>query len=207
MRHLTKSWKNKRSGFTHRIRWYEDTADDIRLQVETPEGKWNLYPNNREEAQQLWDHFKATTNRFLTVGGHFEMYITKPAFFATRTFVNDLYLALGDTLLEKRPGYTYMGSLFAIVQLPKAYAVIISNAKYEFDDLGEAEDFLFDHYVLPEWWTWPVNTELPVYGAREFMVLAIDRQSIATYRTLDNRLVDVGRNPDGSVFPVLASYN
>lgn len=62
MRTLCITWKNKRSGFTRRARWYaastEELGTDIRLCLEDESGKMNHYPSNESEAQMMWDLFK-----------------------------------------------------------------------------------------------------------------------------------------------------
>lgn len=55
-RMLRKEWKNKRSGWSFRIRWFE--GDGIRLQLEDPERKINVYPRDRERAEEVWFQFK-----------------------------------------------------------------------------------------------------------------------------------------------------
>lgn len=58
-RTIHKRWQNKRPGWTHRITWYQGAEDnDIRLQYETTEGKWNVYPDNEEEAEICFQAFK-----------------------------------------------------------------------------------------------------------------------------------------------------
>lgn len=62
MRTIHKQWKNRRSGFTHRITWYQDPGGgNIRLQVETPDGSKNLYPASQGSAQAEWDQFKGNS--------------------------------------------------------------------------------------------------------------------------------------------------
>lgn len=63
-RMLLISWKNKRSGFTRRARWYAQDSDNLGVNVrialeDTDEGSQNHFPPDREAAQKLWDDFKA----------------------------------------------------------------------------------------------------------------------------------------------------
>lgn len=60
MRSIHQQWKNRRSGFTHRITWYQDRQlGNIRLQLETPDGRTNQYPKDRAEAEAIWSKFIA----------------------------------------------------------------------------------------------------------------------------------------------------
>jgi len=59
MRSIHKQWKNKRSGFTHRITWFQDDLGNIRLQLETPDGRTNKYPVDRANAELVWEQFKS----------------------------------------------------------------------------------------------------------------------------------------------------
>ena len=62
MRSKIKSWQDLRSGWSFRITWYED-GDDIRLKIETDDGVRNIYPENREEADMIWEDFKECNQR------------------------------------------------------------------------------------------------------------------------------------------------
>lgn len=61
MRQIYKQWKTpKGKEFTHRIRWYQlADGSDIRLQLETPEGKNNIYPKSKQEAEYEFNKFRA----------------------------------------------------------------------------------------------------------------------------------------------------
>lgn len=58
MRFIRKQWKDRRSGWSNRITWYDDGGTDIRLQLETPDGKRNVHPRSESEAQRIWAEFK-----------------------------------------------------------------------------------------------------------------------------------------------------
>ena len=64
-RTLHKEWKNKRSGYTHRMRWYKGRSD-VRLALEDPEGTVNVIVPNADYAGILWAKFRASS---LTFGG------------------------------------------------------------------------------------------------------------------------------------------
>lgn len=62
-RNLIREWKNKRSGFTRRARWYAESLEnmgvDIRISLEDHEiGIQNHYPKTQEDGESLWQHFK-----------------------------------------------------------------------------------------------------------------------------------------------------
>lgn len=59
-----KQWRNAKGGkWTARITWFHkrdgQTMVDIRLRLETPDGETNVYPATAEEADAMWDAFKA----------------------------------------------------------------------------------------------------------------------------------------------------
>jgi hypothetical protein len=65
MRTLTKEYRNGKGGaWTHRIQWYQESDGiNIRLKITTypkPEREYNMYPANKETAQQAWEEFKRT---------------------------------------------------------------------------------------------------------------------------------------------------
>lgn len=61
-RMLSRQWRNGPGGrWTHRIRWYEGT--DIRLEIETPDGVWNIFPLTKDHAEELWAEFKKEHSR------------------------------------------------------------------------------------------------------------------------------------------------
>lgn len=59
-RFLTKSWQDKRPGWTRRVRWYE--ADDgivnIRLNFIDPNGEVNMFYGDDTSAYKDWEAFK-----------------------------------------------------------------------------------------------------------------------------------------------------
>lgn len=57
-RYLHKSWQDKRSGFTRRVRWFQ--GDRIRLEFITPERQSNQFFGLPDEAQTAYDKFVAT---------------------------------------------------------------------------------------------------------------------------------------------------
>lgn len=63
MRALHKAWQDRRPGFTRRVRWYEGRTIDggvtIRLQMEEYGEVSNLFFNDRDEAQRVYDEFVA----------------------------------------------------------------------------------------------------------------------------------------------------
>lgn len=64
MRSRKRVWKNGRGGrWDCRIIWFDDHSGndlggDIRLSLETSEGKYNLYPDSKSAAEQIWQAFK-----------------------------------------------------------------------------------------------------------------------------------------------------
>ncbi len=59
MRIKHKEWKNgKYPNWTCRIVWYQDGSNDIRLQLEDCDRTISIFPQNREEADQIWFMFK-----------------------------------------------------------------------------------------------------------------------------------------------------
>jgi hypothetical protein len=57
MRQIHKSWQDKRSGWTRRVRWYEG-LDDIRLNFEDETGSVNRYYKTKDSAQADYDNFR-----------------------------------------------------------------------------------------------------------------------------------------------------
>ena len=56
-------WRN--DAYPHwdaKTSWYED-GDDIRLKIETDDGVRNIYPENREEADMIWEEFRENNQR------------------------------------------------------------------------------------------------------------------------------------------------
>lgn len=64
MRSKRRQWKDKRSDFTRRARWFDNggsriaEAENIRICFEDTEGSQNHYPENYEEAEALWQRFR-----------------------------------------------------------------------------------------------------------------------------------------------------
>lgn len=62
MRHLHKSWQDKRSGWTRRVRWYQYNPGfegiDIRLEFTDETGVKNEYFTDSDTAQHEFDAFK-----------------------------------------------------------------------------------------------------------------------------------------------------
>ena len=69
MRSRHKSWQDLRHHFTARIIWYDEGKDgngqriNIRLKLETSDGVRNLFPKSEEEADVIWEDFKANNQR------------------------------------------------------------------------------------------------------------------------------------------------
>lgn len=59
-RMLRRQWRNGPGGrWTQRARWYDIDGQNIRLNFLNAEYQWNEFPESTEEAQRLWDDFKA----------------------------------------------------------------------------------------------------------------------------------------------------
>lgn len=54
-RFLKKSWQDKRSGWTRRVRWYE--GETVRLQFEDDFGRCNRFFESKADAQLAYDNF------------------------------------------------------------------------------------------------------------------------------------------------------
>lgn len=62
MRHLYKSWQDKRPGWTRRVRWYkpELETEKIRLKFEDETGVKHEHFTNVEDAQKAFEAFKTS---------------------------------------------------------------------------------------------------------------------------------------------------
>lgn len=62
MRHLHKSWQDRRPGWTQRVRWYEPGFDgeQWRLEFITPAVRQHRFYGTREAAQAAYDSFIGT---------------------------------------------------------------------------------------------------------------------------------------------------
>lgn len=56
-RMLRKEWKNKRSGYSRRARWYDNDQRSFRIDLEDEFYQVNRFFTEREEAQKLYDAF------------------------------------------------------------------------------------------------------------------------------------------------------
>jgi hypothetical protein len=59
------TWKNKRSGWTRRARWYAESSrtehelyTNIRICLEDETGMFNFIPTDKEDADKIWKGFK-----------------------------------------------------------------------------------------------------------------------------------------------------
>ncbi len=61
MRSRHKEYQNGRGGkWTCRIIWYQEHGgENIRLHLETLDGGVDMYPESTDQAQVIWDEFKA----------------------------------------------------------------------------------------------------------------------------------------------------
>jgi hypothetical protein len=67
MRALHKAWQDKRPGWTRRVRWFQGTGEDIRLEFTDEERKVNVFFDSPEEAQRWFDSFvQGTSAKALT---------------------------------------------------------------------------------------------------------------------------------------------
>lgn len=62
MRSLRKEWKDRKSGYRRRARWYDDGQRSYRLNLEDEYYEVNRWFTDEEEAQKLWDAFVRVGN-------------------------------------------------------------------------------------------------------------------------------------------------
>jgi len=60
VRVLRKEWKNRRSGFSRRARWYDNGERSFRIELEDEYYRVNRFFGKPESAKELWDIFVRT---------------------------------------------------------------------------------------------------------------------------------------------------
>lgn len=132
------------------------------------------------------------------------MYHNLESFRQTRKHVDDLGDVMNDCSYLGVRGTTYDDNTLMIYRSDDCkWNVLIGNVEQSFDNLGDAEYYLFTEFYLSECWSWPDMMELTVDGDVQIIWLVgpVDpiNSDTAVYRTAHRQSVRVQRDSIGNL--------
>lgn len=131
------------------------------------------------------------------------MYHNLESFRQTRKHYADLFKVTSDDAHMGTRGCTYDDDTLVIYRHDGKWVVTIGSSERTFNELSDAEFYLFVEFYLTECWTWPDMIELNVNGL--MVVVRFDKDQVqlndgvAVYLDVDGNDVPVVRDAWGNI--------